>query len=71
MVIYEARLDESQPNFVRLKNKLKLEVELEFYAARQNNKEHNFENKWGPMKNVGMENAVRSTHSSQAPMAIG
>ena len=71
MVIYEARLDESQPNVVRLKNKLKLEIELEFYAARQNNKVHDFENKWGPIKNVGMENIVGSTHFLQAPTGIG
>ena len=52
MVVYEARLKEVCPNFIHLKNKLKMEIKIECHAARQNNKLDKFENKWKSLKDV-------------------
>ena len=52
MVVYEARLKETYPNITHLRNKLKLEIEVERQVARLANKQDKFENKWGPMKDV-------------------
>ena len=50
MVIYEARLKETNPSYNHLMNKLKLHIDTEFQAARQANKQEKFNKKWGPLR---------------------
>ena len=55
MVVYEAQLKEVQPNIAHLKNKIKWKVELERHIARLSNKQELFETKWGPLKDIHMQ----------------
>ena len=60
MVVHEARLNEHCPNLNHLKNKLKLELEVEFQAARSANKLDKFEKKWMPIVRSGGTNQPAS-----------
>ena len=57
MVIYKSRLREIQPDFNHFKSKLKLEVEIEFQAARQAHKQKKFTKKWGPLGGAPQTNS--------------
>ena len=51
-VVYESRLNEINPSFTHFKNKLKLEIEIEFQAAKHKRDIDKFEKKWGPMRGL-------------------
>ena len=51
-VVYESRLKENYPSFSHLKNKLKIDIEIEHESARQKQKHAEFAKSRGPMQGI-------------------